>query len=91
MSIIAGTEFDNVVYDRDGDVLYVSVGEPRAAADFDASPEGHYLRYDEHGALMGLTIVNAKWLLEQDGRIVITLPERQVEAPDLTDVLTAAA
>jgi hypothetical protein len=30
---IAHLEFDHVRYDRDGDVLYLSVGEPRAAAD----------------------------------------------------------
>jgi uncharacterized protein YuzE len=88
---IAGIEFDHVVYDHEVDVLYLQVGPPpRTAADFDASPEGHYLRYDEDGALIGITIVNARWILEHEGRIVITLPGRRVEAPDLGDVLAAA-
>lgn len=88
---VAGIEFDHVVYDRDGDVLYLQVGPPpRAAADFDASPEGHYLRYDERGALMGITIVNARWILETEGTITITLPGRRVEAADLGDVLAPA-
>lgn len=88
---IAGIEFDNVLYDREADVLYLQVGEPpRAAADFDASPEGHYLRYDDRGMLFGITIVSARRILDSEGRIVITLPERQVEAPDLGAVLTAA-
>jgi uncharacterized protein YuzE len=88
---IAGIDFDNVLYDREADVLYLQVGEPpRAASDFDASPEGHYLRYDDHGVLFGITIVSAQRILNSEGRIVITLPERQVEAPDLGAVLTAA-
>jgi uncharacterized protein YuzE len=88
---IAGIEFDNVLYDREADVLYLQVGAPpRVAADFDASPEGHYLRFDDHGVLLGITIVNAQHILEREGRIVITLPERQVEATDLGDVLAAA-
>lgn len=88
---IAGIDFDHVYYDREGDVLYLQVGPPpRAASDFDASPEGHYLRYDDHGALMGITIVNARWILEQEGKVTITLPERRIEATDLGDVLAAA-
>jgi hypothetical protein len=34
--------------------------------------------------------VNARWVLEQDGKLVITLPEQRVEANDLADVLAAA-
>ena len=87
---IAGIEFDHVVYDREADVLYVAVGAPKAASDFDASPEGHYLRYDENGALFGITLVNPRWYLETEGKIVITLPGRRVEATDLGDVLATA-
>ena len=42
------------------------------------------------GSLVGLTIVNARWLLETEGEIVVTLPEQQVRAPDLGPVLAAA-
>jgi uncharacterized protein YuzE len=88
---IGGIEFDHVVYDRHVDVLYLQVGPPpQAAADFEESPEGHYLRYDEKGALFGITIVNARRILEREGKIPITLPERRIEATDLGDVLAAA-
>lgn len=87
---IAGIEFDQVVYDAGGDVLYLHVGDPKTAVDYDATPEGHATRYGPDGSLVGLTIVNARWLLEQDGKIVLTLPEQRVEAPDLRDVLAPA-
>jgi uncharacterized protein YuzE len=87
---IAGVEFDRVVYDRERDVLYLHVGEPSAALDYDGTPEGHATRYGPDGSLVGITIVNARWLLEQDGEIVLTLPEQRVVAPDLTGVLGAA-
>ena len=56
----------------------------------DASPEGHYLQFGENGALIAITIVNARWILEQEGKITITVPERRIEAPDLGNVLAAA-
>lgn len=87
---IAGIEFDNVDYYREGDVLYLWVGEPRRPGYDDASPEGHYLQFGEDGSLIAITIVNARRILEREGRITITLPERQVEAIDLGDALAAA-
>lgn len=87
---IAGIEFDNNVYDREADVLYLHVGDPASAVDFDGTPEGHHTRYGPDGSLVGLTIVNARWLLEQDGEIVLTLPEQKVRATDLGDALAAA-
>jgi hypothetical protein len=39
---------------------------------------------------VGITIVNARWLLEQEGRITVTLPQMQVEASDLEGVLMPA-
>jgi uncharacterized protein YuzE len=87
---IGGIEFDNASYDREADVLYLWTGEQAAASDSDASPEGHYLRYHETGALFGITIVNARRIFEREGKITITLPERRIEASDLGDVLAAA-
>jgi uncharacterized protein YuzE len=88
---IGGVEFDSVLYDREADVLYLQVGPPpRAAADFDASPEGHYIRYDEAGGLMGLTLVNARTIYEREGKVTITLPERRLETSDLGEALAAA-
>jgi len=87
---IAGIEFDRVVYDRDADVLYLYVGDPSSAVDFDATPEGHATRYGADGSLVGITIVNARRLFEQDGKIVITLPERRIEATDLGGAMVTA-
>jgi YD repeat-containing protein len=67
--------FDNVAYDREADVLYLHVGDPAAAVDFDESPEGHALRYDATDRLVGITIVNAKRLLDRDGRVTVTAGE----------------
>ena len=88
---IAGITFDRVKYDAEADVLYLHVGGPSTAVDFDGSVEGHHIRYGSDGAIVGLTIVNTRALLEQEGEIVITLPEQQVRARDLADGLVAAA
>jgi uncharacterized protein YuzE len=87
---IAGIEFDRVVYDRKGDVLYLHVGDPGSAVDFDGTPEGHAVRYGPDGSLVGITILNARWLLEHEGKIVLTLPEQRVEARDLGEIFAAA-
>ena len=87
---IAGIEFDNVEYYAEGDVLSLWSGEPRKPADDDASPEGHYLQFGEDGALIAITIVNARDIFEREGKITITLPEHRIEATDLGAVLAAA-
>ncbi len=77
MTITIGTiSFDHVDYDVDGDVLYLSVGEPREPADSYGTTEGHNVRYDETGQVIALTIVNAQWLLERDGEVRVTIPNR---------------
>jgi uncharacterized protein YuzE len=79
--------FDHVVYDAEGDVLYLSIGEPRPAYDSPETPEGHGLRYDESREVIGVTIVNAKSQLKKEGEVKVTFPEapavanrREVEA-----------
>lgn len=77
MTITIGTvTFDCVAYDADDDVLYLSVGEPRDPADSYGTPEGHNVRYDENGEIIGLTLVSARWLLERDGEVRVTIPSR---------------
>lgn len=87
MTITIGTlEFDHVDYDDVADVLYLTAGEPCPPADSRGTAEGHNVRYDESGDVIGLTIVNAKWLLDRDGEIRITIPSRlsaEVLAPAL--------
>lgn len=85
---VAGTEFDNNFYDREVDVLYLNVGDPAAAVDWDGTAEGDGTSYGPDGSLIGMTILNARLRLEEDGKIEFTLPERLVELRDLGNVLS---
>ena len=84
---IGGVEFDNNLYDRDVDVLYVNVGDPGDAVDWDGTAEGDGTSYGPDGSLIGMTILNAKRRLERDGRIELTLPEHTVVVTYLGDML----
>ncbi len=65
MSIQIGPyTFDRVRYDHDADVLYLSIGDPAHAADWDETPEGHAVRFDENGNLAGLTLIGVRRMLE---------------------------
>jgi uncharacterized protein YuzE len=55
---VGSVAFDRVSYDRDADVLYLGVGDPAQAVEFDESAEGHALRHDADGRLVGITMVN---------------------------------
>lgn len=92
MTVHVGSyEFDHVSYDSDGDVLYLSRGKRQAAADTFATPEGHAVRLDKSGEVIGITIVNAKWLVERDGKIAITVPSLiETDVDDLAAALAAA-
>jgi uncharacterized protein YuzE len=82
-------EFDHVVYDEKADVLYlgvgVGVGVPAEAARQEATPEGHVVRYDTDGSVIGITLVNAKWLVERGGKIDVTV---RVDADERAPALT---
>jgi uncharacterized protein YuzE len=87
---IADITFDHVDYDADADVLYLHVGDPASAVDFDETPEGHALRFDSRGKLVGITLVRPKRLLEQEDQLHITLPvARDVPARALTPALSS--
>jgi hypothetical protein len=41
--------------------------------------------------VIGITIVNAKWLLERDGKLAITVPSRiETSAEEISQALAAA-
>ncbi|MGH2938172.1 MAG: DUF2283 domain-containing protein [Solirubrobacterales bacterium] len=87
---IADITFDRVEYDSDADVLYLHVGDPSTAVDFDETPEGHALRFDAEGRLVGITLVRPKHLLDESSGLRITLPvPSDVSACDLTPALSA--
>jgi uncharacterized protein YuzE len=86
---IDGLVFDRANYDADGDVLYLARGESNQAADATLTPEGHGVRYDDEGQVVGVTIINARRLLERDGHLTITLPhEVHVGASELAGALS---
>jgi uncharacterized protein YuzE len=87
--------FDDVVYDSEGDVLYMHKGRPVPAAKTLASSEGHAVMLGDTGEIIGITVVNAKWLAERDGQITVTVPEMalpdrlETSAADLAPALAA--
>jgi len=82
-------DFDEVAYDEIGDVLYLGRSEAKPAVLTEATPEGHAVQLDIDGGLVGLTLVNARWLIERDGKLVVTIPERiEASAGELAAVLT---
>lgn len=87
---IAGITFDQHEYDERGDVLYLSAGPPQAATRTVATPEGHALDYDESGAVIGMVLVNARFFLERDGAVTVTVPPDRVVAAQLEQALVAA-
>ena len=84
-------EFDHVSYDAEADVLYLRRGETQAAADTFGTPEGHAVGLDGSGEVIAITIVNAKWLLDRDGSLSVTVPSRmETDAGELAQALAAA-
>jgi uncharacterized protein YuzE len=82
--------FTRSSYDARGDVLYLDLGDPAADVEGEETPEGHLVRYDAHGSVVGVTILGARRLLERDGGITITLPQR-VEAAAIAAALAQAS
>jgi uncharacterized protein YuzE len=86
---ITGLVFDRANYDVDGDVLYLARGEAIEASDAALTPEDHGIRYDSEGHGIGVKITSARWLLDRDGHVTITLPQEvQVAAGDLAGALS---
>jgi len=85
---IGSITFDRAGYDRDSDVLYLSVGEPRAA-EGEETPEGHVLRYlPGTETIVGLTILGAQRLLDRDGSLTVTIAQPvAASADDLASAL----
>lgn len=88
---IGPVAFDHADYDADGDVLYLHVGEPQPA-EGEETPEGHVLRYAPGTQrIVGLTVLNARWLLDRDGHITVTRPGQRGQPCCRADGLLTAA
>jgi uncharacterized protein YuzE len=84
---VGGVVFDNNFYDRDVDVLYLHVGDPADAVDAIGTEEGDGTFHAADGSLVGLTILNARLRLEQDGKIELTIPRQKLVVTDLVGLL----
>jgi uncharacterized protein YuzE len=82
--------FTRSSYDPRGDVLYLHLADPAAGIEGEETPEGHLVRYDAAGTLAGVTILGARRILDRDGAITITLPQR-VEAAVIAPALVQAS
>jgi len=80
--------FDNADYDAEGDVLYLHVGDP-VEAEGEETPEGHVVRFEPGTQrVVGLTVINARSLLDRDGRLIVTVPETvEASADELAPAL----
>lgn len=83
--------FDHADYDPEGDVLYLHVGTPQEA-EGRGNPEGHVLRFAPGTQrIVGLTVMNARWLVDRDGRLTITIPDTvEASADELAPALAVA-
>ncbi len=72
--------FEYANYDEAADVLYLRNGDPTPAAATYGTPEGHAVRLDEQGEVIGMTIVNARWLSERENEIVVSIPQQRIKA-----------
>jgi uncharacterized protein YuzE len=83
--------FDHADYDAESDVLYLHVGAPQPA-EGEETPEGHVLRFlPGTQRIVGLTVIDARHVLDRDGRLVVTVPETvEASAADLAEALHAA-
>lgn len=80
--------FDRANYDADGDVLYLARGNTSVASEAALTPEGHGVRYDTNGEVIGVTIINARRIIRRDGHVTITLPHAvQAQAEELAAAL----
>ena len=49
------------------------------------------VEYDATGQVVGMTLVNVRWLLERDGELTITWPAGHVQTDELAQALASAA
>jgi uncharacterized protein YuzE len=84
--------FDDIDYDADADVLYLSIGEPRHAVG-EQTPEGHIVHFDEKTEeFCGVTLIGVQHILSETGSVSVTVPAPPQPLPlrDLDRVLAAS-
>lgn len=77
MTVTFGSiEFDQVLYDDEADVLYLSVSESEPVH-WEESREGHVLRFDASGELCAITIIGVTHHMGPDRAVQLTVPRRE--------------
>jgi uncharacterized protein YuzE len=66
--------FPYVTYDAPSDVLYASIQPQRSQGRRERTPEQHFLRYDDAGRFVGVTLVEPRSQLEREGAVYVSLP-----------------
>ena len=75
MTLRAGPHaFPYVTYDDSSDVLYAAVEPQRRQGSREQTPEQHFLRFDEAGRFVGVTLVEPRSQLEREGAVFLSLP-----------------
>jgi hypothetical protein len=69
---VCGVRFDHADYDATADYLYLTKGVPLGSADGD-TPEGHTVFLGADDRVTGLLVNGARWHLDRDGAIDVTL------------------
>jgi hypothetical protein len=69
---VCGVRFTHADYDVRADYLYLTKGVPLGPAD-DETPEGHTVFLGEDDRVICLLVNGARWHLERDGSIEVTL------------------
>ena len=46
-------------------MLYLAQGDPARAVDFDETPQGHAVSFDENGDVVGLTLIDIRRRLDE--------------------------
>jgi uncharacterized protein YuzE len=66
--------FTYVTYDPSSDMLYAGFEPQRRQGSRERTPEDDFLRFDEEGRFVGVTLVNPRCRLERDGAVHLSLP-----------------
>lgn len=73
--------FDDVQYDADADVLYLSIGAPRPATG-EPTPEGHIVHFDEKTEeFCAVTVIGVQAILAEHGSVEVTVPAKPKPLP----------
>ncbi len=94
---VCGVRFDHADYDEAADYLYLTRGVPLGSADCDTR-EGHTVFLGAQDRVICLLINGARWHLDRDGAIDVTLRDggpttrlsREVVEPLLVETLRYA-